>query len=100
VIRGCVGYQTDPVVVACEHPSVLAAATEQLGPASRPLIRVGWPSTAERQLITRLVADEAKPASIALAREAQLARGIGMAFTIQQWYPSAWHADLRWNWTW
>jgi hypothetical protein len=41
-----------------------------------------------------------QPITRKLEREAQLARGIGMAFTIQQWYPSAWHADLRWNWTW
>jgi uncharacterized protein (TIGR02679 family) len=49
---------TGTVAFACENPSVLAAAAEQLGDTSPPLVCVeGWPSTAGRQLITRLVAD-------------------------------------------
>ncbi len=30
-------------------------------------------------------------------RDQYIARGIGMAFQIQQYYPSPWHADLRYN---
>lgn len=33
-------------------------------------------------------------------RDAYLARGKGMAFIIEQWYPSHWRADLRYFWSW
>ena len=35
-----------------------------------------------------------------LEREQFIARGIGMAFKIEQFYPSAWRADLRYYWRW
>jgi hypothetical protein len=35
-----------------------------------------------------------------LDRTAQIARGIGMGFTIAQTYPSNWSSALRYNWTW
>jgi hypothetical protein len=35
-----------------------------------------------------------------LERDQYLAKGIGMAFRIQQYYPSPWLADLRYHWTW
>lgn len=35
-----------------------------------------------------------------LDRDQYLARGLGMAFRIQQYYPSSWRADLRYHWNW
>lgn len=40
------------------------------------------------------------PINRKLERDQYIARGIGMAFKIQQYYPSAWRADLRYHWTW
>lgn len=39
------------------------------------------------------------PITKKLTRTVKLARGIGMAFTIRQSYPSNWSADLRYHWT-
>jgi hypothetical protein len=35
-----------------------------------------------------------------LERDQYLARGVGMAFIIQQYFPTPWRADLRYNWSW
>ncbi len=35
-----------------------------------------------------------------LERDQYLARGIGMAFKVVQFYPRPWSADLRFDWTW
>lgn len=35
-----------------------------------------------------------------LQRSVDLARGIGMAFVIDQIYPHSWHAELHTDWTW
>jgi hypothetical protein len=40
------------------------------------------------------------PITRKLEREQLIARGIGMAFHIQQWFPSSWTADLRYYWNW
>ncbi|WP_216214639.1 hypothetical protein [Amycolatopsis aidingensis] len=41
-----------------------------------------------------------EPIKRRLEREQLIASGIGMAFTIQQWHPKHWRADLRSHWTW
>lgn len=41
-----------------------------------------------------------KPITRRLERQNQLARGLGMAFSVRQYYPSAWNADLRYHWNW
>jgi hypothetical protein len=40
------------------------------------------------------------PITRKVERDQLIARGIGMAFTILQYYPSSWRADLRYNWSW
>ncbi|GAA0918434.1 hypothetical protein [Virgisporangium aurantiacum] len=40
------------------------------------------------------------PITRKLERDQYIARGLGMAFRIQQYYPSSWRADLRYSWTW
>lgn len=40
------------------------------------------------------------PIARRLERDQFIAEGIGMAFTIQQYFPSSWRADLRDFWTW
>jgi len=42
----------------------------------------------------------ATPITRKLDRDNYLARDIGMAFKVQQYYPSPWKAELRYNWRW
>ncbi|GLH96324.1 hypothetical protein [Phytohabitans aurantiacus] len=41
-----------------------------------------------------------QPISRVLDRDQYLAKGIGMAFIVQQFYPKPWRAELRYHWTW
>lgn len=41
-----------------------------------------------------------QPIERRLERDQHIARGIGMAFSIQQYHPRPWRAELRYHWTW
>jgi hypothetical protein len=40
------------------------------------------------------------PITRKLERSVSLARGVGMGFVIEQWYPHYWHAELHSEWAW
>ncbi|MBO0793619.1 MAG: hypothetical protein J2P36_22075 [Ktedonobacteraceae bacterium] len=44
--------------------------------------------------------DNGHPFQLTLDRSVQIARGLGMAFTIHQTFPSSWQAELRYHWSW
>jgi hypothetical protein len=41
-----------------------------------------------------------EPVELRLERDQYIAKGIGMAFMIDQTFPTSWRADLRSNWNW
>jgi len=44
--------------------------------------------------------DHGTPLTQKLARSSTIAKGIGMAWHINQTYPSNWYTDLKYNWMW